>query len=444
MWTSRKLEQVAGRLAYAEDASKRRDPDMVAFGGTRPEKRRRLEAVEPKRTQSNEDSSTVRLSAIHRVQSNENHSPKAKPAETRPAERPGVQSVYLSQSTPENRLVTTSLEAFLLLLCHYGRFHLENYRKNYPQNYQLNHQHYRPSDPTLDRLTFQATLQMLGQLFLQFGRLFAQLGQLFLQSHQFYLRLFGLRWPLRQAFRGVSLLYRAGYRLTEFGHHRSKRYHPAARLSNFSSNLSNQSSCNDRPGRPSEHNHYQQQTAYLPSNQRPTYRLQTASAAYQWATCDRSASRQAFADHPPSSTNHQAPARNRTAVSHRPAFTSHRPAFAGVHRPSASCATYQASYHQPAITNQRPSEAGDRARRCTHQFSNFNRTNRTNLFNLRTFIRCLLPSLLGALLVLPNQPVNGQAPANPETPFGEYPPLRTSPASRRFQARTLEIPRIFE
>lgn len=439
---SRPTEQVpAGRAKHTGVTSGHRD--LRTFADTRQPVKQR-EAVDSRTV-----TSTVRLSRT--VQATEKHSDKS--AES----RPGAKSVYSSQTTPENRLVTTSLET--LLLCHYDRVHLENYRQNDPQNYQLNHrrQHYRPSDPTFDRLTARSTLQMLGQFCFQFcfqfGRLFALIGQLFcqlfcqwflkfLQSfgqlRKFHLSLFGLRGP--QAFRGFSRLYQVGYRLAGIDHQPSKRYHLAARLSNFqcinrntSSNLSgqsdgqsdSQSACNERPGCLSEHNHhYERPTAYQASNQRPTtYRLQTASMAaiYQWTTCNRSASRQPFADHPPS-TNHQQPdreaANDRLAFSSRPAFTSpvftSQPATSTNHRPSASRATYQPSCHQPAI--QQPSVG--RARRCTHQFSNLNRT---NLFNLRTFIRCLLPSLLGALVVLPNQPVNGQAPANPETPFGEYP-----------------------
>lgn len=44
-------------------------------------------------------------------------------------------------------------------------------------------------------------------------------------------------------------------------------------------------------------------------------------------------------------------------------------------------------------------------------------SNRTNVFNFRAFIRCLL---LFLFLILSNHKVNGQSPANNETPFGKF------------------------
>lgn len=379
-------------------------------------------------------------------------------------EAPGESKSVYSQSSSENRLVTTSLKSSskASLHGHYERFHLANYRKNYPINSQIN----RPFDTKHSRQSYHPTYQSTYQLHrfqmaiqLLFGRFCYWFGQLFICLFSQLLRL-KVRSTIHQAIRCSSSLCQACNRLSKLHHF----------LTCQSSNRSNSS--------PTEHNH---QTAYhlsnhlsshlsshlsnQPSNQasyqQTTYRLQTSSMpAHHLSACDPASPAncqpftEPFANHR-APTNHRPSSdrpfssvltKNQQAVaSHQSAFTSYPPCCATVSHQTAchrlaslqsstvrlstvQLSTPHRSTSQPSslphtthqLSTPQLAQPGNfcATRRFAHQFGHFNRT--TNVFNLRTFVRCLLPSLLCVLLVQPNHPVNGQAPANPETPFGEY------------------------
>lgn len=305
--------------------------------------------------------------------------PTEKRADRSEEKQEKAESLYLSSDSSENRLVRTSLKAFLL--GHYERFHLI---ENYGQNYQINHRF----DAKPNRQSYRRPIVgRISRLFSQFVGLcscllFCLCGQFFCLSGQC------LRWSLRQAILRSSSVLSRTYRLfclTEHNHPTAYQLHrsPSNQTYNQSSNA--------------------------------TYRLPTDSiAAHHGPACDQSAvPSQPFANHSSSINNpsFSPPIANHPPLTRSP-YTGHRSAFSG--NPPAA---HSFACHQYAI------ETAETCRRCTHQLSNSNRTNsnRTNVFNLRTFARCLLPSLL-CVLLLPNHQVNGQAPANPETPFGEYQP----------------------